>query len=48
MKVCIVQPPYSTDYSLSNAYFQWELDAFDRCDSSMDLIVFPESAATPW
>ena len=45
MKVCIVQPPYSTDYSLSDAYFQWELDAFDRCDSSMDLIVFPESAA---
>ena len=47
MKVCIVQPPYSTDYSQSEAYFRWEMDAFDRCDSSMDLIVFPESAATP-
>ena len=47
MKVCIVQPPYSTDYSQSEAYFRWELDAFDRCDDTMDLIVFPESAATP-
>ena len=47
MKVCIVQPPYSTDHSLSAQYFQWEMDAFDRCDDSMDLIVFPESCDTP-
>ena len=47
MNVCIVQPPYSTDYTLSDRYFQWELDAFDRCNESMDLIVFPESSATP-
>lgn len=47
MKVCIVQPPYSTDFSQSEPYFQWEMDAFDRCDSSMDLIVFPEATDIP-
>lgn len=47
MKVCIVQPPYSTDFTESEQYFQWELDAFDRCDSSMDLIVLPESCENP-
>ena len=47
MKVCIVQPPYSTDFSQSEKYFQWEMDAFDKCDESMDLIVFPEATDTP-
>ncbi len=47
MKVCIVQPPYSVDYSQSEEYFKWEIEAFDKCDESMDLIVFPESSATP-
>ncbi len=47
MKVCIVQPPYSTDFSESEKYFQWEMDAFDRCDDSMDLIVFPEATDIP-
>ena len=47
MKVCIVQPPYSTDYSRSDEYFKWEMEAFDRCDPTMDLIVFPEATDTP-
>lgn len=47
MKVCIVQPPYSTDYSKSDEYFKWEMEAFDRCDTTMDLIVFPEATDTP-
>ena len=47
MKVCIVQPEYSTDYSRSNELFQWELDMMDKCDESMDLIVFPESSDVP-
>lgn len=47
MKVCIVQPPYSTDYSRSEELFQWEMQALDRCDTSMDLIVFPESSSVP-
>ena len=47
MKVCIVQTPYSTDYSKSDEYFKWEMEAFDRCDPTMDLIVFPEATDTP-
>jgi hypothetical protein len=26
MKVCIIQPPYSTDYSKSDEFFEYELD----------------------
>ena len=47
MKACIVQPPYSTDYSLSAAYFEKEMAFFDACDPSMDLIVFPEACDCP-
>lgn len=47
MKVCIVQPPYSTDFSQSDKYFKWEMEAFDKCDDSIDLIVFPESTDIP-
>ena len=47
MKVCIVQPHYDVDYSRSQALFQWEMDALDRCDESMDIIVFPEAADVP-
>ncbi len=47
MKVCVVQPLYSTDYSKSDEFFQWEMDQMDACDASMDLIVFPESCDVP-
>lgn len=47
MKVCIVQPAYSTDYTKSDEYFEKELALFDQCDPSMDLIVFPESCDVP-
>lgn len=47
MKVCIVQPPYSTDFTRSDEYFKWEMETFDKCDSSMDLIVFPECTDVP-
>ena len=47
MKVCIVQPAYSTDYSLSEEYFNKELEFFARCDESMDIIVFPEACDVP-
>ena len=47
MKVCIVQPPYSANYSDSDAFFAWEMEAFEKCDNSMDLIVFPESTDVP-
>ena len=47
MKVCIIQPAYSVDYSLSDQMFQWELEALDQCDESMDLIVLPEASDVP-
>ena len=47
MKACIVQPPYSDNYSESDKYFAWEMQALDKCDESMDLIVFPESCDVP-
>ncbi|MBR6708377.1 MAG: hypothetical protein IKL84_01705 [Clostridia bacterium] len=47
MKVCIVQPYYSTEWEKTEELLQWELDAMDRCDESMDLIVFPEASDVP-
>ncbi len=47
MKVCIIQPAYSTDYAASEAYFEAEMALIDRCDESMDLIVLPEMASIP-
>lgn len=47
MKVCIIQPEYSVDHSRSEEFLQWELDALDKCDESMDIIVLPESSDTP-
>ena len=47
MKVCIVQPFYSTDYNDSDDLFKWEMDALDKCDDSMDIIVFPDACDVP-
>ena len=47
MKAFIVQPPYSTDYSKTEQFIQWEMDMLDSCDESMDIIVFPESCDEP-
>lgn len=47
MKVCVIQPEYSVDYSLSDEKFQWEMDMLDKCDESMDLIVLPEYSDVP-
>ena len=47
MKICIIQPPYSTDYSKSEEYFAQELALLEQCDESMDLIVLPESCDIP-
>ncbi|MBE6561616.1 MAG: carbon-nitrogen hydrolase family protein, partial [Ruminococcaceae bacterium] len=47
MKVCVIQPPYSLDFSRSDELFQWELDALEKCDPSMDLIVLPEYSNAP-
>ena len=47
MKACIMQPFYSLDYSRSRELLQWQLDALDKCDDSMDLILLPEYADVP-
>ena len=47
MKACVIQPPYSTDLSLADAYFACYLKYLDACDSSMDLIVLPEACDRP-
>ena len=47
MKVCIIQPAYSTDYSKSEYYFEEQLKLIDQCDESMDIIVLPESTDVP-
>lgn len=47
MKVCIIQPEYCVDHSRSEEFLQWELEALDKCDESMDIIALPESSDTP-
>ena len=47
MKVCVIQPGYSTEYSRSDEYFEKELAMLAECDESMDLIVLPEMADIP-
>ncbi len=47
MKVCIIQPKYSTDYSKSDEYFKDELALLNQCDESMDIIVCPEACDIP-
>ena len=39
MKACIIQPPYSTDVSFCDEYFDYKLNLLDECDNSIDIIV---------
>jgi len=47
MKVCIMQPEYSTDFSRADELFAKELELLNNCDDSMDIIVMPECADIP-
>lgn len=47
MKICLIQPSYSTDYSLIEKYFEKQLELMDKCDDSMDIIVMPEACDIP-
>lgn len=47
MNVCVVQPGYSLDYGMSDQLYEWEMDILDKCDESMDIIVFPEYSNIP-
>ena len=46
MKVCVIQPLYCVDHSRTEEFLQWELDALDKCDETMDVIGLPESSDT--
>lgn len=47
MNVCVVQPGYSLDYGMSDKLYEWEMNMMDKCDESMDIIVFPEYSNVP-
>ncbi|MBQ8508896.1 MAG: hypothetical protein IJ493_03215 [Clostridia bacterium] len=47
MKACVIQPPYSMDASLMDAYFEKKLELLNQCDESMDIIVLPEYSDVP-
>lgn len=47
MKVCIIQPEFSTDYARSEELFQKEIEYLRLCDKSMDIIVLPENSDIP-
>ena len=47
MKICLIQPEYSTNYSQSDYYFEEELKLLSECDSSIDIIVCPEACDIP-
>lgn len=47
MKACIIQPPYSMEFSDLDSLFPWYLNALDQCDDSMDVIVLPEYSNRP-
>lgn len=47
MKVCLIQPEYSADYTRIEELFQKQLELVEACDPSMDIIVLPEAADVP-
>ena len=47
MKVCVIQPEFSTDMSRCDELFERSLALLDSCDNSMDIIVMPESGDNP-
>lgn len=47
MKICLIQPAYSTDYSKSDYYYEEQIKLIDKCDDSMDIIVLPEMCDIP-
>lgn len=47
IKVCIIQPPYSTNYMRSDELFNYELELLEQCTPDMDLVVMPEYCDVP-
>ena len=47
MKVCVIQPYYSFDYTENDRCYEEMVKLLDQCDESMDLIVLPEYSDVP-
>ncbi len=47
MKICLIQPAYSTYYEKSDLYFEEQLKLMRQCDDSVDIIIMPESCDIP-
>ena len=47
MKACVMQPPYSRDTGLSDAYFAEKMKMLDACGPDVDIIVLPEYSDVP-
>ena len=47
MKVCIIQPPYSTNVADCDKFFDYKIDTLDSCDDTIDVIVLPEYSDVP-
>ncbi len=47
MKVCVIQPEYSMNYSDAEKCFNNMLSLTDKCDNSLDIIVLPEYCDIP-
>ncbi len=47
MKVCTLQPPYSSDYSDSDKNFAKTVELLGEVDPSVDLLVLPEASDVP-
>jgi len=47
MKAYIIQPPYSRDTALSDAYFDHKMNLLDECGNDADIIVLPEYSDVP-
>ena len=47
MKACIIQPPYSTNISDCDKFFEYKIDMLNSCDNTIDIIVLPEYSDVP-
>lgn len=47
MKVCVIQPHYSTDFADVDTCFAEQRALFAQCDDTMDIIVCPEACDVP-
>jgi len=43
MKARIIQPAYAKAFSDIEGYISWELSELEKCDETLDIVVFPES-----